>query len=88
MNREPAVIVSAIAGFLTAVFGLAVAFGADLSDAQQKAILGVVAPTVALFFLIGPIIRQFVTPTEKAKKKIDQAFAQDPNDPTAQKPTL
>jgi hypothetical protein len=60
MKSEPAVIVSTLTAFLTAIIGLAVAFGADITGEQQNAILTVLGPAVAIIALVGPVIRQFV----------------------------
>ncbi len=86
MRNEPAVYVSTATAFLTAIIGLAVAFGADITEEQQTAILGAVAATVPIIALLGPIIRQFVTPTARAQTKIDEAFQAVPGKDA--KPTL
>ena len=60
MEKEPARIIGAITGAATAIIALLVAFGLDLTQEQQAAILGVVAvvaPVVA-----GVVIRQHVYP--------------------------
>ncbi len=86
MNKEPATIVSSLIGLITAVLGLAAAFGLNISDEQQNAIIGVVIPASAFIALIGPIIRQFVTPTKKAEKAIEDAYTATPG--VHKKPTL
>lgn len=60
MDKEPAVIITSVTAFLAEVFGLCVAFGIDISDSQQKAIIGTVTALAALIAIIGPVIRQFV----------------------------
>jgi len=60
LQREPAVVVSTIVSFLTAAVGFGVAFGLDIDDTQRDAIISVVSPAVAMIFLMGPILRQFV----------------------------
>jgi len=60
LQREPAVVVSTLVSFLTAVVGFGVAFGLDIDDDQQQAIIAVVAPSVAVIFAVGPLLRQFV----------------------------
>lgn len=72
-DKEPAVIVSSITAFLTAVIGVAVAFGVEMDDDQQTAVISVVAPVVALIFLLGPIIRTFVYSPDSVQKKVDEA---------------
>ena len=60
IKAEPAVIVSTITAALVALSGVVVAFGANLTDTQQNAMIGAVAPLVAVIFVLGPIIRQLV----------------------------
>lgn len=60
MKREPAVIVSTVTAFLAAILGLGYAFGADITEEQKNAVIGAVAPLVAVIFLLGPIVRSFV----------------------------
>lgn len=51
---EPALTVGAVTGFVTALLGLAVAFGLPVTDGQQAAILGItatLAPLVAAWFI-------------------------------------
>lgn len=86
MNKEPAVIVNAVTAFITAAIGVLVAFGVDVTEDQRNAILGLVAAISTLILIAGPIIRQYVTPVEKAEAKIDEAFAEDPD--TGSRPTL
>ena len=61
-STEPVFTVASITSAVTAVIALGVAFGLDLSQQQQTAILGVVA-------VIAPLItvyaRNFVVPTAK-----------------------
>ena len=73
MDREPAIIISTVTALLTAFIGAAAAFGLNLTDTQQNAVLSVVAPTVALIFLLGPIIRTFVYSPDTVQKKVDEA---------------
>jgi hypothetical protein len=80
VKREPATAVSVTVAFLTAIFGVAVAFGADITQAQQTAILTAVVPTAALIGLVGPVIRQFVRPvatsvSTKEAKEVAQESA-------------
>lgn len=46
MKTEPATIITTVTAFIVAVFGLAAAFGLNVSPETQKAILSVVGPTV------------------------------------------
>ena len=79
-GKEPAVYISAVTGLLTAIIGVLVAFGVDVSDAQQNAILGCVAAFSTVIVLVGPIIRGFVTPTDKANDHIRMASLQMPGE--------
>lgn len=74
MTREPARITAVIVASLEAIFGVAVAFGLGLSDGQQTAILGAVAPCVALTLFVGEVIRRRVTPVAKARDRIERAY--------------
>ena len=73
-KTEPALVVSSLTAFATAVIAVLVAFNAGITQAQQNAILGMIAPTVGVIILAGAIIRQFVRPvsesvsTNKAKE--------------------
>lgn len=63
MKREPLVTVATVTGIAAAVVALVVAFGLDLTDDQQAAILGfvgVVAPLV-----VALVVRPRVTPVAK-----------------------
>lgn len=86
MQQEPATIVSVIVGALTAVIGVLVAFGLDVSDDQRNAIIGAVAPLSAVIALLGPIIRQFVWSPESVKEIVDDAYEAIPGTDT--KPTV
>ncbi len=60
LRTEPAVTIGSAAAVAAAVLGLLVAFGIDITDDQQKAILGVISvltPIVAAF-----LVRRRVTP--------------------------
>ena len=73
MKTEPAVIVSVVTAFLTAGIGLALAFGLDISQEQQDAMLKMLAATVALVAALGPIIRQFVFSPKTTQTLVDTA---------------
>ena len=65
MKNEPAITVGSVSAAVAAVLALLVAFGVPLDDAQQKAILGVVAAA-------GPIVaalitRRFVSPASRGR---------------------
>ena len=77
-RTEPARVVSTVTAFLAALFAVLVAFGIDLSEAQQDAILGAIAPVVAVIVLMGEIIRGQVAPVETANERILEAQQQLP----------
>jgi len=65
MKHEPAISIGAISAAVAAVLTLLVAFGIDVTEEQQTAILGVVAavgPIVA-----GLLIRRKVTPVDRSR---------------------
>ena len=69
MKNEPAITVGSVSAAVAAILALLVAFGVPLDDAQQKAILGVVAAA-------GPIVaalitRNFVSPATKNTHRAD-----------------
>lgn len=78
MNKEPAVLINAVVGLLTAIVGTLVAFGIDVSPDQEKALTTLAIAIGSLVALAGPVIRQFVTPVEKAEGKIKEAYYADP----------
>lgn len=53
-SKEPAALVGMITGLVSAVIALAIAYGVDISDDQQAAIMGLVAA-------LAPIIAGIVT---------------------------
>ena len=73
MKTEAAVIVSAVTAFFTAAVGLGLAFGLDISQEQQDAMLKMLAAMVALIAAIGPIIRPFVWSQKSVEKMVDTA---------------
>lgn len=86
-KTEPALVISTLTGFATAIIAAVVAFGVDMSQAQQAAVLGMIAPTVGVIILAGAIIRQFVRPvaesvsTDKAKEVAQESAAIGQADP-------
>lgn len=69
MRREPLITVATITAAVTAVLGLLVASGVDVSDDLQKAILGVVA--VAAPLVVGFLARPKVTPVASVTEAVD-----------------
>ena len=48
-------------------------FGLDISDAQQNAILAMLAATVTLIMMLGPIIRTFVYSPHSTQELVNKA---------------
>lgn len=74
MQKEPAVTVATITAFVTAIIGLLVAFGLNISQEQQDAVLGVIGPSFVVILALGPIVRQFVSSPETVKQEKLEAF--------------
>lgn len=62
MTREPLLTVASLTAAATALIGLLVAFGVDLTGDQQTAILAVVAVVAPV--VVGLVARGKVTPVE------------------------
>src|SRR6188768_3480857 len=84
IKAEPAVIVSTLTAALVAIVGVLVAFGANLTDTQQNAMIGAVAPLVAVIFVLGPIIRSLVYAPKTTQAIANNAAAT--GDPTIPAP--
>jgi hypothetical protein len=67
MDREPLITRAGITAAAAAVVAVLVAFGLDLTDDQQRAILGVVA--VAAPLVVAVVTRHKVTPAEAPQEK-------------------
>jgi len=65
MTREPLLTAAGITAGVTALIGLLVAFGVNVTEGQTAAILGVVA--VAAPLVVGFFARSKVTPTADPK---------------------
>lgn len=65
MKTEPLITVASITALVAAIVGLVVAFGVDLSDDQQTAILGFAA--VAAPLVVGFVARRKVSPASKVE---------------------
>lgn len=53
MKNEPVITVASITALVAALIALLIAFGVNLSDQQQAAIMGVVA-------VVGPLVAAFI----------------------------
>jgi uncharacterized membrane protein len=62
VNTEPLITVASLVAIATAAIALLVAFGVDLDENQQKAILGFVAVLAPL--AVAGIARRKVTPVD------------------------
>lgn len=60
MDKEAAVITTAVTGFIAAVIGLLVAFNISVTPDQKNAIIATVIAFSVLIVAVGPVIRQFV----------------------------
>lgn len=69
MKREPLITTATITGLVAAVIALVVAFGVDLSDEKQTAILGVVSVIAPL--IVAAFVRGQVTPTSSVVAQRD-----------------
>ena len=83
MNKEPAVIVTSIVAALAEIVGLGVAFGLDISEEQRNAVIATATALAGTIALVGPVIRQFVVPNDKAAALVSRAARIDPNSPSA-----
>lgn len=65
IKREPVRLGAAIMALVSAVLVLLVAFGVEITDTQQQAIIGVVGALIAMasIFGVGEWVRRKVTPT-------------------------
>lgn len=66
LKREPARWGAALISLITALMALLVAFGVEITNAQQEAILGFVAALVAVAtpIIVNEWVRRKVTPVE------------------------
>lgn len=78
MNTEPARIISIVSAFVTAAIAFAVAFGFNLDGEQQKAILGMIAPTVGVIVIAGEVLRSKVVSPASAGAAVAIAKTEDP----------
>ena len=74
MEKEPAITVATVTAFVTAIIGLLVAFGLDISKEQQDAILGVIGPTFLVILAVGPIVRQFVYAPKTVERLANEQY--------------
>lgn len=65
MNREPLLSVATVTAAVSAVLALLVAFGLDVTEDQQNAILGAVAVIAPI--VVGLLARGKVTPVADPK---------------------
>jgi len=77
-QREPARVAGVVTNFIAAVLLLLAAFGLDLSDGQQNAILGAIAPAVIFIQMMFEMARNQVVPVAKAAPLISTALQADP----------
>lgn len=75
MQKEPALTVAVVVGFIGAVVTLLTAFNIDISEDQRNAIVGMVAPTFAFVVGVGAIVRQFVYAPKTVERIADAQYA-------------
>lgn len=73
MQKEPAVIITTLTTFLTAAIGLGLAFGLDITEEQQDAMLKMLAAMATVIAVLGPVIRTFVFSPNSTKELVDKA---------------
>lgn len=76
---EPARLIALATAAITSLIGLLVAFGVDLTQEQQAAILATFGTVTSLIVVAGEMIRSRVTPTRKAEQIIDIAYRANPD---------
>lgn len=87
MQTEPAQIIGWLTGAATAIIALLVAFGLDIDQTQQAAILGVVAVVAPI--IAGLVIRFKVFSPATTERLVDQAYSAGvpPTDPKPDVPS-
>lgn len=78
MTNEPTRIIGWISTAVTATIGVLIAFGLNLSDAQQTAVLSVIGPYVVLAIGMVEIIRSRVVSPASAGEAVAIAKTQRP----------
>jgi len=73
LRTEPAVVISTVTAVLTALIGVGLAFGLDISKERQDALLAAVGPLVGVILLMGPVIRTFVYSPNSTDKLVNSA---------------
>jgi hypothetical protein len=73
MTREPSTVVSLVTALLSALVTLAVAFGAEIDDAQRDAVLTAGGALCLVIAALGPVIRQFVVSPQTAANAVVMA---------------
>jgi hypothetical protein len=81
MNTEPARWIGYVTTAAGAIIGLAIAFGANITDDERNAIIATIVATGPIILFIVEFTRSKVTPTEKAQDLINIAAASPPGAP-------
>ncbi len=68
MKSEPALSVGLVTALIQAVVGLAIAFGADVSDEQQQAIILCVSTAFPVIMVMAAVVRQIVYAPDTVKQ--------------------
>lgn len=82
-KTEPARAVARITAALTALVTAFTAWGIDMSQEAQTAVISTGAGIAVTALAVAKAIRPFVSPTAKAEQAIENALALDPNAPVA-----
>jgi hypothetical protein len=73
MDKEAAVITTAVTGFIAAVIGLLVAFNINVTPDQKNAIIATVIAFSVLIVAVGPVIRNYVYSKNSVQSAVDTA---------------
>jgi hypothetical protein len=73
VKSQPATLISLVTALLSALITVAVAFGADITDAQRDAILTAGGALCLVIAALGPVIRQFVVSPQTAANAVVMA---------------
>ncbi len=80
MDKEAAVITTAVTGFIAAVIGLLVAFNINVTPDQKNAIIATVIAFSVLIVAVGPVIRSYVFSKNSVNKIVNVQYRAGLND--------
>lgn len=76
LEREPALTIGTVTGAIAAVIALLVAYGVDVSEEQQNAILAFIPPLFAIIVAASAIIRGFVFAPRTVERLEGEAYVE------------